>query len=87
MKRDDLFAQIDAEIERAAAKWGGAEGDDRLEHLTWLRLIDEHRIRATRHGAGDDEYRHELVVIAALAVAAIEALDRKRAQRDDDTSR
>lgn len=78
MTRADVIAQIDAEIERAAAKWGGSTNDDRLNRLTWLRLIDEHRIRATRHGTGADEHRHELVVIAALAISAIEALDRRR---------
>jgi hypothetical protein len=82
MKRDDLIEQIKVEFERAATKWGGPHSDDRLDRLTWLRLIDEHRIRATRHGTGSDEYRHELVVIAALAIAAIEAHDRKRETPD-----
>lgn len=80
MKREDLFAQIETELERAAEKWGGPDSDDRLDRLTWLRLVDEHRIRATRHGASDDAYRHEMVVIAALAIAAIEALDRRRSE-------
>lgn len=78
MSRDDVLAQIEAELARAIDKWGGASADDRLDRLTWLRLVDEHRIRATRHGIGTDEYRHELVVIAALAIAAIEAHDRRR---------
>lgn len=77
MTRTDLLAQVEAELERAVTKWGGASNDDRLDRLTWLRLVDEHRIRATRHGTGPDEYRHELVVIAALAIAAIEAHDRR----------
>jgi hypothetical protein len=81
MKRTDVFAQIEGELLRAAEKWGGPSSDDRLDRLTWLRLIDEHRIRATRHGTGSDEYRHELVVIAALVIAAIEAHDR----RDDES--
>jgi hypothetical protein len=77
MKRSDVIEQIEAELLRAAEKWGGLSRDDRLDRLTWLRLIDEHRIRATRHGSGADEYRHELVVIAALAIAALEAHDCK----------
>jgi len=84
VKRSDVLAQVEAELESAAEKWGGASADDRLDRLTWLRLLDEHRIRATRHGAGDDEYRHELVVIAALAIAAIESLDRKRTCEAED---
>jgi len=78
VKRAELIEQITGELERAAAKWGGATSDDRLDRLTWLRLIDEHRIRATRYGASSDEYRHELVVIAALAMSAIEAHDRRQ---------
>lgn len=78
MSRSDVIAQIDAEINRASEKWGGPTSDDRLDRLTWLRLLDEHRIRATKHGTGPDEYRHELVVIAALAITAIEAHDRRR---------
>ncbi len=77
MKRSELLEQIEAELVRAAEKWGGPASDNRLDRLTWLRLIDEHRIRATRYGASSDEYRHELVVIAALAISAIEAHDRK----------
>lgn len=80
MTRENVIAQIDAEIERATEKWGGPSNDDRLDRLTWLRLIDEHRMRATRHGTSSDEHRHELVVIAALAVAAIEAHDRRRTE-------
>lgn len=75
--RTEIVDQIDAELGRAAEKWGGATRDDRLDRLTWLKLVDEHRIRATRYGTSGDDYRHELVVIAALAIAAIEAHDRR----------
>jgi hypothetical protein len=78
--RAEIIAQIEAEFSRASEKWGGAANDDRLDRLKWLRLVDEHRIRATRHGASADAYRHELVVIAALAIAAIEAHDRRTGQ-------
>jgi hypothetical protein len=83
VKRSDVIEQIEAELASACEKWGGPSADDRLGRLAWLRLLDEHRIRATRHGAGDDEYRHELVVIAALAIAAIEAHDRKQEQGEE----
>jgi hypothetical protein len=78
-----VIEQIVIELERAIDKWGGEEADDKLQRLAWLRLIDEHRIRATRHSAGADEYRHELVVIAAVAIAGIEAHDRKRESADE----
>jgi hypothetical protein len=75
--RAEIVGQIEAELDRTAEKWGAAARDDRLDRLTWLRLVDEHRIRATRYGTSGADYRHELVVIAALAVAAIEAHDRR----------
>ena len=84
MERQDVFAQIEAELLRALKKWGGTTADDRLGRLTWLRLIDEHRIRATRYDIGADEYRHELVVIAALALAGLEAHDRRKEESCDD---
>lgn len=83
MQRANVIEQIEAELDRAIAKWGGEQADNRHDRLTWLRLIDDHRIRATRHDAGADEYRHELVVIAALAIAAIEAHDRRRRAEDE----
>ena len=87
MTRAELIEQIEAELARATEKWGGPSSDDRLDRLTWLRLIDEHRIRATRYGASGDEYRHELVVIAALAVSAIEAHDRRQDPHEDAPTR
>ena len=76
--RADLVAQIAADVTRMTLEWRDAEDGDRADRLTWLRLLDERRIRATRHGIGDDAYRSDLVRIAALAIAAIETLDRKR---------
>ena len=73
--RPELIEEIEAVLEREAEALGN-DGDDRLDRLTRLRLIDEHRIDATRYGASDEEYRRELVTIAAIAVAAIEAHDR-----------
>lgn len=75
--RAGLLAQLVPQVARVAQQWKGTEDGDALGRLTWLRLIDEHRIRATRHGVSDDEYRRYLVEIAATAIAAIEALDRR----------
>jgi hypothetical protein len=76
MLRPELIEEIEAALEREAEALGNPAGDDRLDRLTWLRLIDEHRIHATRYGASDEEYRRELVTITALTIAAIETHDR-----------
>jgi hypothetical protein len=76
--RPELIEEIEAALAQEAEALGNPSGDDRLDRLTWLRLIDEHRIHATRYGASNEEYRRELVTIAALAVAAIETHDTSR---------
>lgn len=72
--RPELIEEVEAVLEQEAEALG--DGDDRLDRLTRLRLIDEHRIYATQYGASDEEYRRAMVTIAAIAVAAIEAHDR-----------
>ena len=76
--RPELIEEIEAALAQEAEALCNPTGDDRLDRLTWLRLIDEHRIHATRYDASDEEYRRGLVTIAALAVAAIDAHDRSR---------
>lgn len=76
--RETIYAQIEAERRAQIA----ARRRDDLARSAWLSLIDEHRQRAikmTKSSADQsDEYRHRLVTIAALCVAAIEAHDRKQ---------
>lgn len=75
-----VLQQIAAERKRQDRQWGGASHDDEHEPKDWLKYIDEHRVRAQKvasHLKDSDAYRHRLVVIAALAVAAIEAHDRR----------
>lgn len=71
-------------VERYAQdqQWGGPDHDDAHTRREWLGFVEEHATRARkaigrRQQAIDlDEYRRRLVVIAALAVAAIESHDR-----------
>jgi hypothetical protein len=80
--RQVIYAQIDAERGRQDAQWGGAYHDNGHSRRIWSGLIGEHVDRATklarsRSASSGDSYRHRLVVIAALCIAAIEAHDRK----------
>lgn len=82
-----VFKQIAVERERQDRQWGGHDHDDEHERPHWLNFIDEHKARAKkaisrqtgqREARPDlDEYRKQLVEIAALAIAAIESHDRK----------
>src|ERR1051325_5960882 len=78
--------QIVEERRRQDAQWGGPEHDDHHSRREWLGFIDEHVTRA-RKALGRasrvnmslrdaDEYRKQLVEIAALAIAAVAAHDR-----------
>jgi len=75
--RETIYAQIEAERLRQIKKWGDADRDDHRPGR-WLRLIAEHRDRAIRDKRRPDAFRHQLVVIAALCVAAVEAHDRRQ---------
>lgn len=84
-----VFREVAAERDRQDSKWGGPDHDDEHEPEDWLIFIEQ---RAARAGEmigcpeeeqpeirSDAEYRRQLVQIAALAIAAVESLDRKKA--------
>lgn len=77
-----IVSQLIEERDRQDQQWGGKEHDDTRTRREWLDSIREHADRA-RKAIGRvcepinlDEYRHRLVVMAALCVAALEAHDR-----------
>lgn len=81
-----ILAQIIEERRSQDRQWGGADHDDGHDRSDWPKFIAEHNDRAikmarkigTTHANGAaDEYRKQLIEIAALAVAAIESHDRK----------
>ncbi len=84
MASKDILGEVAAERERQDGRWGGAEHDDDMTMDAFVQLIADYagwaRVKA-REGAFD-EARLRLVQAAALAVAAVESLDREKAQRD-----
>lgn len=77
-----VLEQVAVERRLQDRQWGGADHDDEHSASDWLNFIDEHRARArkaatSRTGGSDKEHRKQLVEIAALAVAAIQAHDRR----------
>ena len=74
-----VLADVAAERVRQDYKWGGPEVDDRWDELDWHEMIADYNGWARRMAAMNsfDKARNRYVQIAALAVAAVEALDRK----------
>jgi hypothetical protein len=78
---EKAYLDIKAERERQDALWGGPSHDDNHDALDWLEFIDYQVTRT--HDAVNFPYevdwtaRERLVKIAALAVAAIESIDRR----------
>ena len=72
MSRVQLFLEIQNERLAQDAKWGGPAHDDQHSVADWFDFITDHAMPAV--GRND---RVQLVRIAALAVAALESLDRQ----------
>lgn len=73
------FDEILLERERQQLKWGDAF-DDKNSPYNWAAYITQY---ATRHLIGDPaavsnaDFRADMVKVGALAVAAIQAMDRQ----------
>jgi hypothetical protein len=72
-RRAEVLHDVFVERERQNIKWGGADHDDHHTMDEWRALISGHCGRAPLTRADD---RRLLIEVAALAVAAVEALDR-----------
>lgn len=71
-----LRAQFDVMFEREAQEFEfGDVADDLLTPPEWIARLAKHLGRAV--SADPAVYRHELVVVGALALAGIEAFDRR----------
>lgn len=74
--QEKVIADVIAERQYQDAKWGGAAHDATEGNDDWVRYVVEY---ATGQGrAADYDFRKRMVKAAALAVAAVEAFDRKR---------
>lgn len=73
--RAAIFHDIDTERAVQDAKWGGPEHDDKHDIRDWTDFITDHAERASDCAPPGE--RRQMVRVAALAVAAIESMDRK----------
>ena len=77
-----VYDEIKAERDRQDKQWGGSDHDDHHSRQDWRNYI----VEFAKDLRGRGNFRHQMVCIAALAVAAIESYDRQRKRRrvDDD---
>jgi hypothetical protein len=68
-----VIAQVIQERRMQDRQWGGADHDDTHTHIEWLNYIHYQQNRALNK----DKRRDAMIKIAALAVAALESIDRK----------
>lgn len=77
--REKIFQEIETERDTQNTKWG-VEFDDKNTPYNWAAYIAQY---ATRNLIGDPRavseavFRDDMVKVAALAVAAIESIDRR----------
>ncbi|KKN26490.1 hypothetical protein LCGC14_0874060 [marine sediment metagenome] len=80
-----ILAEIEAERIYQDEKWGGPEHDDQHEPNDWIAFITCWNGKAfnccEKHPIDSRTFRFNMVKVAALAVAAMESVDRKEERR------
>lgn len=82
-----IYDEIRAERERQDTKWGGAAHDDNEPPMAWVDYVTRYAswagMMALMGGVeGRAKYRRRMMQVAALAVAACEAYDRREESRE-----
>jgi hypothetical protein len=84
--RDNIMTEINAERERQVELWGNDSDDSRNTPFHYVSYIASY---ATKWMAGTwapfrvtqvDAFRTAMIKVAALAISAVESLDRQRAE-------
>jgi len=70
-----VYDEIRQERKAQDKKWGGAAHDDVHTQFDWCEFIRHHTSRAVG-GRKKDDYRKQMIRVAALAVAAVQSFDR-----------
>jgi hypothetical protein len=89
VERMRVFGEIHAERERQDEKWGGPAHDDEHDAFEWSRFLQRQAMAGEQaaHRQLGPEWRKRFVNIAALAIAAIESIDRQSAAVVSDVHR
>ena len=83
----EVWKQVSGRRFQQDAQWGGPTHDDRHIPSDWIEFIVKQMSQATgaNHAVPPDlaAVRDRLIDAAALAIAAVESLDRRRKKRSD----
>jgi hypothetical protein len=81
MNRVEIFTNIEQEREKQDLEWGGAIHDDEHSLEDWIDFIDAQINRAEEcESTNLPGVRERLIKVAALAIAAVESIDRRLEQ-------
>lgn len=76
---EKILGEVLEERERQDRKWGGPNHDDQHDTATFVQLIEDYAgwARVMAGMSSHDKARQRLIQVAALAVAGVEAIDRR----------
>ena len=74
--KESILNEIAIERERQDRMWGGPAHDDAHVSHDWVAYITKHLGRAVHFPWTPEMFKRQMILIAALAVAAIEWADR-----------
>lgn len=76
--RNSILEDINKERERQEGKWVGQFDDSQWSPLDWKEMIDDYNAWARRMATMGslDKARNRYIQIAAMAVAAVEQIDK-----------
>lgn len=75
MKREEVYGLIDEERKYQQVKWGGDQRDRTVHPMWWLVYLMKFlgKLSTAAVNGNGAEYKRQLVKVAALCVAALEA--------------
>ncbi len=77
--REGIWREITLEREKQDRMWGGQDHDRMHNSHDWIAYLTKHVGRAVHWPWTPEKFRQEMIVVAALAVAAIEWVSLKPA--------
>lgn len=84
MSRKSIFAEVEERRVYQEGKWGNVSDDTRMSPWDWVAVIASYSTKWMRGlfaplpSADTSKFRKAMLDVAAIAVAAVESLDRQR---------